>query len=471
MTTTLAGPGMALVVETLGDKLESLRARLAGALITPESVVYDDARKVQNVTIDRKPLAIVAAANAYDVAAAVNFARDNAVPLVVRSGGHSLAGHSMIDGALVVDLSSMRQINIEGVTRVARVGAGTRSGDLAGPANQHGLALTTGDTASVGFGGLATGGGIGYMVRKYGLTIDSLLAAQVVTASGEIVTASRESHPDLFWAIRGGGGNFGIITEFTFQLAKVDEFLGGDLLLPATREVVRGYLEYSSTAPDELSTLANIQLAPPAPFVPEEWVGKPVLAIIVAWAGDVEAGQRAVDNFRALATPVADTVRPMPYPDIYLSTKHQEMRHGLAMRSMFADELSDETIDAYIEAVENISSPYSIIHLRGLGGQLARVPDNATAFAHRQRRYLSAIIAIWLDPEEDPEPHQAWTESLWERTRHEGNGVYVNFLSHDGPERLLDAYPRETLARLAGIKRLYDPENLFRFNQNIQAGP
>ena len=471
MTYVPVASPVALDDEQSGSFFEPLRARLAGALILPDSLFYDEARKVQDVTLDRMPQAIVAATNAYDVAAAVDFARDNDLPLAVRSGGHSLAGLSMVDGALVVDLSAMKQIKIDPQTRVARVGAGTTSGDLSGPAQRHGLALTTGDTATVGLGGLTTGGGIGYMVRKYGLTIDSLLSAEVVTASGEIVTASPTSHPDLFWAIRGGGGNFGIITEFTYRLALVGQILGGDLMLPATRDVVRGYLEYSSSAPDELSTIGNIILAPPAPFVPEEWVGKPVLSIIVAWAGDIDAGQRAVDNFRALATPVADTLRPMPYPDIYLSTAHQEMRHGFAMRSMFADELSDETLDTYIAAIENTSSPYSLIHLRGLGGALARVPEDATAFAHRQRRYLAAVIAVWLDPEEDPAPHRAWTEAAWQQTRHHSKGVYVNFLTDDGPSRLLEAYPQETLARLAGIKRLYDPTNLFRFNQNINAGP
>ena len=227
--------------------------------------------------VDRRPLAIVRAANAQDVAEAVSFARDHALPLAVRSGGHSLAHHSMIDGAIVVDLSGMKRVSIDPEARIARVQAGATSGDLAGPAHAHGLALSTGDTSSVGMGGLTTGGGIGFMARKYGLAIDNLLSAQVVTADGEIVTASADEHPDLFWAIRGGGGNFGIVTEFKFRLAPVGQILGGDLLLPASREVLRGYLDYAASAPDDLTTIANLMHAPPAPFVPPERVGELVL--------------------------------------------------------------------------------------------------------------------------------------------------------------------------------------------------
>lgn len=454
-------------VASAGALLEALRSRLDGELITAESPAYDEARKVKEFTLDRHPLAIVRAANAQDVALAVGVASEHTHPLVVRSGGHSIARLSMADNAIVIDLSRMKGINIDPEARIARVQAGVTSGELAGPASKHGLALTTGDTASVGFGGLTTGGGIGYMVRKYGLTIDNLLSAQVVTAAGEIVTASEEEHPDLFWAIRGGGGNVGIITEFTFRLAPVPQILGGDLLLPASREVIRGYLEYTASAPDELSTIGNLMHAPPAPFVPEEWVGQLVLSIIVCWSGSPEEGERALAPLRALAEPVADTVRPMPYPEIFLSTAHQEVPHGWSIRSMFADELSDATLDAMLEAAEHATSPYSIVQLRGLGGQLARVSNDATAFAHRDKRYYVAIIAVWLDPDEEPIPHRTWTESLWGTIRHEGSGVYVNFLENEGEERVRDAYPPATLARLAAIKRTYDPRNLFKGNQNV----
>jgi FAD/FMN-containing dehydrogenase len=450
------------------DQFEALRAQLTGQLITAESSDYDAARRVVYITVDRYPLAIVRAADAQDVAATVRFAREHSLPLAVRSGGHSLAYHSVIDDAVVIDLSGMKRVSIDPERRVARVQAGATSGDLAAPANAHGLALSTGDTHSVGMGGLTTGGGIGFMVRKYGLAIDNLLAAQVVTAQGEIVTASAEEHADLFWAIRGGGGNFGIVTEFSYQLATVGQILGGELLLPATREVLRGYLDYVATAPDDLTTIANLMHAPPAPHVPEARVGEAVLSILICWTGSLAEGERALAPLRALATPVADAVGPMPYPEIYKFTAHQAAPHGASIRMTFADELSDAALEAALAALHGATSPYSIIQFRGLGGAMARVGREATAFAHRERRYFVAVIAVWLDASEDEDRHKAWTLGLWETIRREGLGVYVNFLENEGQGRLREAYPPATLARLAEVKRRYDPENLFRFNQNIR---
>ena len=450
-----------------GDPLDELRLRLRGRVITAASADYDEARLVLYFNVDRRPRAIVRVADAGDVATVVNYAREHALPLAVRSGGHSLAYLSVIDDAIVVDLSEMARVSIDPEARIARVQPGATSGDLAGPANGHGLALSTGDTQSVGFGGLVTGGGIGFMVRKYGLAIDNLLAAQVVTAAGEIVTASADEHPDLFWAIRGGGGNIGIVTEFTFRLAPVGQILGGELLLPATRETLRGYLDYAAAAPDDLTTIANLLHAPPAPHVPEERVGELVLSILVCWTGDLAAGERALAPLRALATPVADAVAPMPYPEIYRFTAHQAQPHAASIRMMFADELSDAALDAALAAMARASSPFSLIQFRGLGGAMARVADDVTAFAHRHRRYFVAIIGLWLDPAEDAAVHEAWTAALWRVIRGEGRGVYVNFLEVEGPERVREAYPPATFARLAAIKRRYDPRNLFRFNQNV----
>ena len=455
-------------VTPVSEQLEALRSRLAGELVTADDDQYDALRQVQEITVDRHPLALVRVANEQDVAEAVRFAGDHGYPLAVRSGGHSLARLSMIDDAIVVDLSAMKRVTINPATRTAQVQAGATSGDLAGPAHDFGLALSTGDTSTVGVGGLTTGGGIGFMVRKYGLAIDNLLSARVVTADGEIVTASTSQHPDLFWAIRGGGGNFGIVTEFEYRLAPVNQVLGGELMLPATHEVLRGYLEYTVSAPDELSTIANIMHAPPTPHVPPERVGELVLSILVCWTGSVEEGERALAPLRALATPVAYTVAPIPYPRIYSFTAHQEVRHGWSIRSMFTDDLSDTTIDAALEAMARATSPYSIVQFRGLGGAMGRVPSEATAFAHRNRRYFVAIIGVWLDPAEDASVHQAWVRSLWQQIRHEGSGVYVNFLEEDEKERMLDAYPATTFARLSDIKRRYDPANLFKFNQNIR---
>ncbi|HEU5430248.1 MAG TPA: FAD-dependent oxidoreductase, partial [Thermomicrobiales bacterium] len=386
------------------ERLDALRASVAGRIVTAADADYDAARRVVNFTFDRRPLAVVHAANAQDVAATVRFARDHDLPLAARSGGHSVAGFSMVDDAIVVDLSGMNRVEIDPAARIARVQPGATSGDLAGPAHARGLALSTGDIHSVGMGGLTTGGGIGFMVRKYGLAVDNLLSAKVVTAAGEIVTASSATHADLFWAIRGGGGNVGVVTEFTFRLAPVGQILGGELLLPATREVVRGYLDYAAAAPDDLTTIANLMYAPPAPHVPEERVGELVLSILVCWSGDLETGERAVAPLRALAAPVADAVAPIPYPAIYQFTAHQAAPHGTAIRMMFADDLSDATLDATLTAMRQASSPFNLIQFRGLGGAMARIPDDATAFAHRQRRFFVAVIALWLDTAEDPAP-------------------------------------------------------------------
>lgn len=471
MTTTIQPSTRLPGFGSADDELEGLRSRLAGQIITAGSASYDTARRAVIINVDRHPLAIVQAASVQDVAETVRFARDRALPLAVRSGGHSVAQYSVVDDVIVVDLSGMTCVSIDPEARIARVQAGATSGDLAGPAHAHGLALSTGDTHSVGMGGLTTGGGIGFMVRKYGLAIDNLLAAQVVTAAGDIVTASADEHPNLFWGIRGGGGNFGIVTEFTYRLAPVDQVLAGVLLLPASREVIRAYLDYAVTAPDDLTTIADLTHAPPAPFVPPERVGEVVLSILVCWTGSVAEGERALAPLRALATPVADTVSLIPYPDIYRFTAHQATPQCVSIRSMFADTVSDAALDAALEAIRRATSPFSLVQFRGLGGALARVGKDATAFAHRDKRYLVAIIGLWLDAAEDAAVHSAWTESLWQTIRPEGSGVYVNFLQAEGAARVGDAYPPATYARLAEIKRKYDPQNMFRFNQNIPPQP
>lgn len=449
-----------------GDPFAALRAKISGEVITPEDEAYEAARTVHIAHYDRRPSAIVRVANEQDVAEVVRFATAQGMPLAVRSGGHSVPGLSMIDGIVTVDLSGLNKVTIDPVRRVAYAQAGATSRDLALPAHEHGLALTTGDTASVGLGGLVTGGGIGYMSRKYGLTIDNLISARVVTADGEIRTASASENPDLFWAIRGGGGNFGIVTEFELQLAPVDTVLGGALVLPATREVVRGYLDYMAVAPDGLTTLVNMMAAPPAPFIPEDLVGTPVFMVLTVWTGDTEDGQRAIAPLRALAEPHADTIAEIPYPAIYEYTAELEGRHGVALRSMFADSFSDEAIDAAIAAVHNGTAPVSMLHIRGQGGAIARVPSDATAFAHRAQKYFISVIAVWMPDDEQQATHEAWADGLWSRIRGEASGAYVNFLQ-DEPERIHEAYPPATLQRLREVKTAYDPQNVFRFNQNI----
>jgi hypothetical protein len=449
------------------DPIGILRDQVLGQIITRTSPEFDEARRLPYITVDRRPLAIVRVATTEDVAATINVAREQGLPLTIRSGGHSLAYFSIANDAIVIDLSAMKRVTVDPVTRTARIEAGATSGDLADATQPHGLALSTGDTHSVGMGGLTTGGGIGFMVRRYGLAIDNLLSAQVVLASGEIVTASPTEHPDLFWAIRGGGGNAGIVTEFTFRLAPVGQILGGELMLPASREVLRGYLDYVASAPDDLTTIANLMHVPPFPHVPEERVGELVLSILVCWSGDLATGEAALAPLRALATPVVDTVSPIPYREIYRYTAHQAMPHAASIRMMFANDLSDDALDAALSAVEGATSPFSMVQFRGLGGAMGHVSPDATAFAHRTQPYFVAVLGLWLDAADDATVHQAWTETLWQQIRHEGSGVYVNFLENEGADRIRAAYPEETYARLSTIKRQYDPTNLFRFNQNI----
>ncbi len=257
------------------------------------------------------------------------------------------------------------------------------------------------------------------------------------------------------------------MTEFTFQLAPVAEILGGALVLPASRAVVRGYLDYAATAPDDLTTIANLMHLPPAPFVPQDQIGALALVILVCWTGSMADGERALAPLRALAAPVADLVGPMPYAALYQLTSEQSAPHASSVRSMFAHQLSDELIDAALAALAQATSPFSVVQFRGLGGALGRVGTDATAFAHRDKAYFLAIIGAWLDASEDASVHQVWVEALWQTVRHEGAGVYVNFLEREGTARIHEAYPAATYARLATIKAQYDPENLFRFNQNI----
>ncbi len=463
---TSTNPTISTFPATAPD-LEALRSRVAGDVIDPASEAYDAARQVFDITVDRRPLAIVRVATTADVVEAVRFVRQHDLPLAVRSGAHSVAGFSAVEGGIVIDLSAMRGVTVDPQTGTARVQAGATSGDLAGPAHAYGLALSTGDASSVGLGGLTTGGGIGFMVRKHGLTIDNLLSAEVVTADGRVRTASAAENPDLFWAIRGGGGNFGIITEFTFQLAPVGQVLGGALVLPATHDVIRGYVDYIATAPDDLTTITNFMHAPPAPFIPEGRIGEPVMMILVCWTGDLEEGERVIAPLRALATPVADTVAPIPYPVLYNFTEESTKPHGVAIRSMYADEISDESIDAIIAGMEVATSPLAMVQFRGLGGAMARVPQDATAFAHRDRQYMVTVLSLWADADDDETPHRAWAEALWQQIRHDATGVYANFLSNEGQARVREAYPGATYERLVAVKRAYDPGNFFRLNQNI----
>ncbi len=445
-----------------------LKTRFSGEIITPADAGYDDARILHDLGYDPHPAAIVRPRGTDDVAQALRFARAYGYPVAVRSGGHSIPGYSSVNGALVVDLASLNAIQIDPETRTARVQPGARSGELADAAHAHGLALSTGDTSSVGLGGLTLGGGIGWMVRKYGLAIDNLLSAQMVTAQGVVVRASATENAELFWGLRGGGGNFGIVTEFEYQLAPVDSVVAGAILLPATPEVIRGYLDYTPNAPEGLSTIAHLWHAPPAPFVPEELVGKLVFFVMVVFAGDPAEADEAIAPIRALGEVLVEAVGPMPYPAVYEMTEVAAAPHLAEVRMMFADDLSDGAIQGMIDSVDVAPSPISMVQLRGLGGAFGKVAPEETAFAHRERKLMVSVIAVWFDPAEDDVPHREWAETAWRKLQAEKAGAYSNFLANEGEARIRDAYPDSTYNRLAELKRIYDPENFFQLNQNIR---
>jgi FAD/FMN-containing dehydrogenase len=395
----------------------------------------------------------------------VGLARETRLELAVRSGGHSVAAHGVTEGGIVLDLSDMRGLEIDPERRVAWAETGLTAGDYTAAAATHGLATGFGDTGSVGIGGITLGGGVGFLVRKHGLTIDDLLAAEVVTADGELLRVDAESHPDLFWAIRGGGGNFGVATRFKFRLHPLDAFVGGMLFLPATPDVIASFVAAAEAAPEELSTIANVMIAPPMPFVPPEHHGKLVVLALLAYAGPVDQGEAAIAPFRALATPLADMVRPMAYPEMY-PPEEEDFHPVAAARTMFVESIDRAAAETIVEGIQASSAPMAATQIRVLGGAMARVPADATAFAHRASRIMVNVAAMYQRPEERV-VHEAWVNGL-ARALHQGDdGAYTGFLGDEGEERVRAAYPGATWERLAQVKRRYDPTNLFRLNQNI----
>ena len=442
-----------------------LQAAVDGQVISPGEAAYDQARTPFYGGFDRHPLAIVRPRNATEVAQVVTLARETGLELAVRGGGHSVAGHSTIDGGIVCDLSAMKGLELDPERRTAWAEAGLTAGEYAEAAAAHGLATGFGDTGSVGISGITLGGGIGYLVRKHGLTIDDLLAAELVTADGQQVCADPETNTELFWAIRGGGGNFGVATRFQFRLHELPGIVGGMLLLPATAEVVAGFVAEAEAAPEELSTIANVMPAPPLPFVPPEHHGRLVVMAMLCYAGEVEAGQRAVAPFRALATPLADMVRPMPYPGMY-PPEDLSFHPTAVSHTMFLDTVDQGVAETIMAALAASDAAMRAVQLRVLGGAMARVPVGATAFAHR-RSPIMANLAAFYDGPADRAVRQAWVDDLAAALRQGDDGAYVGFLGDEGEARVRRAYPGATWERLAAVKARYDPTNLFHSNQNI----
>ena len=444
--------------------IPELRAVLNGRVISSEDADYAMVRAVFYGARSRRPALIVRVADATDVSHVVSLARVRGLELAVRSGGHSLAGHSTTDGGIVIDLSDMKGLEIDVARRTAWAETGLTAGEYTAAAGAHGLATGFGDTGSVGIGGITLGGGAGFLVRKYGLTIDDLLAAEIVTADGELLYVDSDTHPDLFWAIRGGGGNFGVATRFKFRLHEVDTIVGGMLILPATPEVIASFVAEAEAAPDELSTIANVMVAPPMPFLPAEAHGKLVIMAMLVYAGEVDEGERAIAPFRALATPLADTVGPKPYPQMYEPAEPGPDEE--VARSLFIDTVDGGVAEKIVEHLQASTAPLAVAQIRVLGGAMARVSADATAFTHRERGIMVALGAVYERPEETA-MHEEWVGKFAAALRQGDGGVYVNFLGDEGEARIREAYPRATFERLAAIKGRYDSTNLFRLNQNI----
>jgi FAD/FMN-containing dehydrogenase len=447
------------------DVVPELRAALDGRVIGPGDADYDEARRVFAGAVDKRPAAIARAAGAADVSRAVSLARETGLEVAVRSGGHSSAGHGVSEGGIVIDLAGMRALEIDVPLRTAWAETGLTAAEYTTAAGEHGLATGFGDAGSVGLGGITLGGGVGFLSRKFGLTIDDLLAADVVTADGELLRVDSERHPDLFWALRGGGGNFGVATRLKFRLRDVPAVVGGMLVLPASPAVLAGFVAQADAAPDELSTIANVMRAPPLSFIPPEHHGRLAVLATMVYAGSREAGERAIAPFRALAEPIADLVRPIAYPEMY-EPADSDYRSVATARSRFVDSVDREAGEAIVEHLENATAPMAVAQLRVLGGAIARVPADATAYAHRSRRVMATVAAVHGGAG-DAAAHDAWVAGLAAALDDGTPGVYVNFLADEGEARVRAAYPGATWDRLAEVKARYDPGNLFRLNQNI----
>jgi FAD/FMN-containing dehydrogenase len=448
---------------TLPPSLASLY-ETTGRVVTPDDPSYDEMRAVFYGGIDKRPSAIVRVKNVDDVRRVIDTARTEGFELAVRSGGHSVAGHSTTDGGLVVDLREMAKIEIDPDTRTAWVQTGATAFQVTEALAPHNLVVGFGDSGSVGVGGIALGGGIGFLVRKYGMTIDSVVAAELVTADGRHLQVDATHEPDLFWAIRGGGGNFGVVTRLKFRLNALPHFTGGILILRATPETIAGFAAASLTAPDELSTIGNVMPAPPLPFLPAEHHGQLVIFAFMAFAGDDEAAARAIAPFRALATPLADMVRPSPYVAMY-PPEDPNYKPTAVARTMFVGGIDIDAARTIYDYLSTSDATMRVAQLRALGGAMARVPADATAFAHRSKPMLVNVAAFY-EGDADREARLAWVKEF-KNALQPDDAAYVGFLTNDGEGRIRATYPGSTWGRLQKVKFAYDPTNLFRLNQNI----
>lgn len=448
----------------------ALRGRFRGALLRPGEEGYEPTRRIWNGAIDRKPALIARCVGTDDVQAAVRFAREHDLVMSVRGGGHAVAGHAVCDDGLMIDVSLMKTVVVDPAARTARAAAGLLWSEFDRATQPHGLATTGGIISHTGIAGLTLGGGLGHLMRKHGLTVDNLLAAELVTADGTLVHADAETEPELFWGLRGGGGNFGIVTSFTYRLHPVGPIVyGGPLFWPVEQAatVLRVLDEFAPTAPDELGITVGIVPAPPAPFVPQTLWGTPVAALILAWCGDLSEGAKAIAPLRDIAAPLADAVGPMPYLAL------QSMLDGGAphgrhyyWKSHWFEGLPTDLIDAIVAGADSAKAPFWQINGWAVGGAVARVDADATAVGHRGPGYDLNITAAWPPGQPGSADHVAWVRETWDSMLPYSSGVYANFLSDEGVTGVEAAYgPR--LGRLTALKDRFDPDNAFRLNANI----
>jgi FAD/FMN-containing dehydrogenase len=444
-----------------------------GRLISAGDADYDGARAVWNGAIDRRPRLIARCIGAADAAAAVRFARDHDLEIAIRGGGHNVAGTAVCDGGIVVDLSAMRGVRVDPAGRRAWVQGGALWGDVDRETQAHGLATTGGIVSHTGVAGLTLGGGIGWLMRKHGLAVDNLLAAEVVTADGKLLRASEDEHPDLFWALRGGGGNFGVVTSFEFRLhALGPAVLAGPILWDAADagEVLRFYRDFVRDAPDELGMVVRFGAAPPLAAFPKDLHWRPVVMVGTCYAGPLDDGERVLRPLRAWRAPLLDRVAPTPYAG-FQGALDSTVAHGwnYYWKSTYLPELRDELIDVLAGHAFSCSSPRSYAALFHLKGAVSRVAEGATAFGNRQASHAITLDGVWRPGEDFGDRDTAWTRQFFAALGRFREGVYVNFIGGDEePARVREAYGDSIYGRLADVKTRYDPENVFHHNQNIR---
>jgi FAD/FMN-containing dehydrogenase len=453
------------------SKIKSLAQSLAGSLVTPKDKDYDTTRAIWNAMIDRKPALIVRCANASDVVQAIRFAREHQLLVSVRGGGHNIAGFSVCEGGLMIDLSPMKAVTVDPQRRTAKAEPGALLGDFDKATQAHGLATPLGINSTTGIAGLTLGSGFGWLSRKYGLTIDNLIAADVVTADGRTLRASATENPDLFWGLRGGGGNFGVVTSFEYQLHQVGpEVLAGLIVHPQAnaRELLNEYRRFNAQAPDELTTWVVMRKAPPLPFLPQEVHGTDILVFATCYAGSVADGEKVVAPLRAIGKPIADVVGPMPFanwqaafdPLLAPGVRNYWKSHNFA-------KLDDALIETILRYVGNLPSDASEAFIGQMGGATSRVARDATASQVRDAAYILNVHTRWDDKKDDARA-MAWAREFFEATKpYAAEGVYVNFMPEDETDRVRSAYGRQ-YEKLVELKRVYDPQNLFRMNANIR---